>query len=309
MIESMYQVLRPSTSPWVPLRGCQYHVRQWGTPTPGATPLVLAHGWMDVAASYQFMVDALSEAFVQQRSIIAFDWRGYGLTESPATDSYWFPDYLADLDALLDTLYPGQTIDLVGHSMGGNVVMMYAGARPERIRRLVNIEGFGMPATRPTQAPGRMSQWLDELKATRQGDKDLKTYASADGVAARLMKTNPRLSQDKADWLAQHWAKPDANGQWRILGDAAHKVINPYLYHAEETLATYSRIGCPVLAVEATDDSLGLWWKGKYTLDEYHERLKSVPQVQISCIDNAGHMLQHDQPERLAQLLEDFLAV
>nr|WP_315170279.1 alpha/beta hydrolase [uncultured Limnohabitans sp.] len=304
----MYQVLRPSISSWVPLRGCQYHVRQWGTPEPGTTPLVLAHGWMDVAASYQFMIDALSEAFVQQRPIIAFDWRGYGLTEAPATDSYWFPDYLADLDALLDTLYPAQTIDLVGHSMGGNVVMMYAGARPERIRRLVNIEGFGMPATRPAQAPGRMAQWLDELKATRQGDKDLKTYTSADGVAARLMKTNPRLSQDKADWLAQHWAKPGADGQWRILGDAAHKVINPYLYHAEETLATYSRIGCPVLAVEATDDSLGLWWKGKYTLDEYHERLKSVPQVQIARIENAGHMLQHDQPEQLARMLEDFLS-
>jgi len=308
MIESMYQVLRPSISSWVPLRGCQYHVRQWGTPEPGTTPLVLAHGWMDVAASYQFMLDALSEAFVLQRPIIAFDWRGYGLTEAPATDSYWFPDYLADLDALLDTLYPAQTIDLVGHSMGGNVVMMYAGARPERIRRLVNIEGFGMPATRPAQAPGRMAQWLDELKATRQGDKDLKTYTSADGVAARLMKTNPRLSQDKADWLAQHWAKPGADGQWRILGDAAHKVINPYLYHAEETLATYSRIGCPVLAVEATDDSLGLWWKGKYTLDEYHERLKSVPQVQIARIENAGHMLQHDQPEQLARMLEDFLS-
>jgi pimeloyl-ACP methyl ester carboxylesterase len=309
MIESMYQVLRPSTSNWVPLRGCQYHVRQWGTPTPGATPLVLAHGWMDVAASWQFMVDALSEGFVQQRPIIAFDWRGYGLTQAPATDSYWFPDYLADLDALLDTLYPDQSIDLVGHSMGGNVVMMYAGARPERIRRLVNIEGFGMPATRPSQAPGRMEQWLDELKATRQGDKDLKTYANAGGVAARLMKTNPRLSQVKADWLAQHWAQAGADGQWRILGDAAHKVINPYLYHAEETLATYSRIGCPVLAVEATDDSLGLWWKGKYTLDEYHERLKSVPEVQIARIDNAGHMLQHDQPETLAQTLEQFLTI
>ena len=307
MIESMYQVLRPSISSWVPLRGCQYHVRQWGTPATGTTPLVLAHGWMDVAASYQFMVDALSEAFVQKRSIIAFDWRGYGLTESPATDSYWFPDYLADLDALLDTLYPGQTIDLVGHSMGGNVVMMYAGARPERIRRLVNLEGFGMPDTRPAQAPTRMAQWLDELKATRQGENDLKTYANADGVAARLMKTNQRLSQDKADWLAQHWAKPDAKGQWRILGDAAHKVINPYLYRVEETLATYARINCPVLAVEATDDSLGLWWKGKYTLDQYHERLKSVPHVQITRIDNAGHMLQHDQPEQLARLLENFL--
>nr|WP_315138804.1 alpha/beta hydrolase [uncultured Limnohabitans sp.] len=304
----MYQVQRESQSLWVPLRGCRYHVRQWGTPTPGATPLVLAHGWMDVAASWQFMVDAFSQAFAQQRPIIAMDWRGYGLTEAPPTDSYWFPDYLADLDALLDQLYPGQTIDLVGHSMGGNVVMMYAGTRPERIRRLVNLEGFGMPATRPAQAPGRMGQWLDELKALRDGASDLKPYANAAGVAARLMKTNRRLSADKANWLAQHWAKPSSDGQWRILGDAAHKVINPYLFHVEEALEIYRRITAPVLAVEAADDSLGQWWKGQYTLAEFHERLKSVPRLETAVIQDAGHMLHHDQPQTLAALLQKFLA-
>ena len=304
----MYQVQRESQSHWVPLRGCRYHVRQWGTPTPGATPLVLAHGWMDVAASWQFMVDAFSQAFAQQRPIIAMDWRGYGLTEAPPTDSYWFPDYLADLDALLDQLYPGQTIDLVGHSMGGNVVMMYAGTRPERIRRLVNLEGFGMPATRPAQAPGRMGQWLDELKALRDGASDLKPYANAAGVAARLMKTNRRLSADKANWLAQHWAKPGSDGQWRILGDAAHKVINPYLFHVEEALEIYRRITAPVLAVEAADDSLGQWWKGQYTLAEFHERLKSVPTLETAVIQDAGHMLHHDQPQTLAALLQKFLA-
>lgn len=308
MIESMYQVQRESQSLWVPLRGCRYHVRQWGTPTPGATPLVLAHGWMDVAASWQFMVDAFSQAFAQQRPIIAMDWRGYGLTEAPPTDSYWFPDYLADLDALLDALYPGQAIDLVGHSMGGNVVMMYAGTRPERIRRLVNLEGFGMPATRPAQAPGRMGQWLDELKALRDGASDLKPYANAAGVAARLMKTNRRLSADKANWLAQHWAKPGSDGQWRILGDAAHKVINPYLFHVEEALEIYRRITAPVLAVEAADDSLGQWWKGQYTLAEFHERLKSVPTLETAVIQDAGHMLHHDQPQTLAALLQKFLA-
>ena len=308
MIESMYQVQRESQSLWVPLRGCRYHVRQWGTPTPGATPLVLAHGWMDVAASWQFMVDAFSQAFAQQRPIIAMDWRGYGLTQAPPTDSYWFPDYLADLDALLDQLYPGQTIDLVGHSMGGNVVMMYAGTRPERIRRLVNLEGFGMPATRPAQAPGRMGQWLDELKALRDGASDLKPYANAAGVAARLMKTNRRLGADKANWLAQHWAKPGSDGQWRILGDAAHKVINPYLFHVEEALEIYRRITAPVLAVEAADDSLGQWWKGQYTLAEFHERLKSVPTLETAVIQDAGHMLHHDQPQTLAALLQKFLA-
>ena len=306
MIESMYQVLRPSQSLWVPLRGCRYHVRQWGTPTPGTTPLVLAHGWMDVAASWQFMVDAFSEAFVSQRPIIAMDWRGYGLTETPTTDSYWFPDYLADLDALLDTLYPGQSIDLVGHSMGGNVVMMYAGTRPERIRRLVNLEGFGMAATQTSQAPTRMAQWLDELKAQRAGSNDLKPYADAARVAARLMKTNRRLSQDKADWLALHGSSPGPDGQWRILGDSAHKVINPYRYQVDEALEMYRRISAPVLSVEAAGDSLGQWWKGRYTLAEYHERLRSVPQSEKAVIQDAGHMLQHDQPETLAHLIEKF---
>lgn len=303
----MYQVQRESHSIWVPLRGCRYHVRQWGTPQPGATPLVLAHGWMDVAASWQFMVDAFSEAFVQQRPIIAMDWRGYGLTESPTTDSYWFPDYLGDLEALIDALYPGQAIDLVGHSMGGNVVMMYAGARPTRIRRLVNLEGFGMAETRPAQAPGRLSQWLDEIKAHRLEEKALKPYADAQSVAARLMKTNRRLSQDKADWLARHWARPGPDGQWRILGDAAHKVVNPYLFQVQESVELYKRIAAPVLAVEAADDSLGQWWKGQYTLDDYHARLKFVPQVEIACIQDAGHMLHHDQPHTLAALIEKHL--
>jgi pimeloyl-ACP methyl ester carboxylesterase len=302
----MYQVRRESQSLWVPLRGCRYHVRQWGARAQGANPLVLAHGWMDVAASWQFMVDAFSEAFISQRPIVAMDWRGYGLTESAPTDSYWFPDYLADLDALLDALYPDQAIDLVGHSMGGNVVMMYAGARPKRIRRLVNLEGFGMPATQATQAPARMCQWLDELQAQRHGDHGLKPYADAASVAARLMKTNHRLQADKAHWLAQHWAQVGSDGQWRILGDAAHKVVNPYLFHLDEALAMYSHICAPVLAVQASDDSLGQWWKGRYTLAEFHARLKAVPQLEKATIDNAGHMLHHDQPQILAALIERF---
>ena len=303
----MYQVLRPSTSTFVSLRGCRYHLLQWGHADTSEPPLVLAHGWMDVGASWQFMVDALSDAFVQKRRIIAFDWRGYGLTESPPTDSYWFPDYLGDLDALLDILSPGRPIDLVGHSMGGNVVMMYAGVRPERIRKLINLEGFGMATTRPAQAPGRLGQWLDELRQHREGAMDLKPYADAAAVADRLVKTNPRLPRDKAEWLARHWARPDAQGQWRILGDAAHKIINPYLYRVEEAQEIFKRITAPVLAVEASDDSLGQWWKGKYTLEEYHQRLQAVANHRIERIEDAGHMLHHDQPQALAQMMAQFL--
>jgi pimeloyl-ACP methyl ester carboxylesterase len=303
----MYQVLREPTSTFVSLRGCRYHLLKWGQASASLPPLVLAHGWMDVAASWQFMVDAFGADFMQDRQIIALDWRGYGQTESPATDSYWFPDYLGDLDALLDIVSPGRAIDLVGHSMGGNVVMMYAGVRPDRIRRLVNLEGFGMAATRPAQAPGRLGQWLDELRQHREGAIDLKPYPDAAAVADRLVKTNPRLPRDKAEWLARHWARADEQGQWRILGDAAHKIVNPYLYRIDEVQEIFKRISAPVLAVEASDDSLGQWWKGKYTLQEYHQRLQAVPRHTIARIEDAGHMLHHDQPEALARRLETFL--
>lgn len=300
----MYQARRPSRSEFIPIRHLDYHVRVWGEPSPDRPPLVLVHGWMDVAASWQFMVDAMGE----DRPIIAPDWRGFGLTRGPATDNYWFPDYLADLDALLDHYAADQPIDLVGHSMGGNVVMVYAGVRPQRIRRLVNLEGFGMPATRPAQAPGRYAQWLDELKALRRGDMDLKAYDSLDGVARRLMKTNPRLTEDKARWLAGEWAQPDDQGQWRILGDPAHKVVNAQLYRLDEVQEVFARITAPLLSVTASDDSLGQWWKGRYTLEEYRQRLKVVPALREAHLDDAGHMLHHDQPQALARLIETFLA-
>src|SRR5450830_1484620 len=254
MMSEMYQVKRASHSEFVPIRNLSYHVRVWGEPGPDKIALVLLHGWMDVAASYQFVVDALSHAHY----VIAPDWRGYGQTTTSGADNFWFPDYLADLDFLLDHYAPQGQVNLVGHSMGGNVVMLYAGVRPERIRRLVNLEGFGMPATMPDEAPGRYAHWMDDLKKLHRGEMALKAYDTVDGVARRLMKTNPRLGADKANWLAQHWARQDAQGKWQILGDPAHKVSNAELYRLDEVLAIYARISMPVLAVEASDNSLDL---------------------------------------------------
>ena len=304
MIGRMYQVKRPSRSEFIPIRNLRYHVQIWGEPSPTKTPLVLVHGWMDVAASYQFVVDALSH----DHYVIAPDWRGYGQTDSGGVDNFWFPDYLADLDFLLDHYSPNQPVNLVGHSMGGNVVMLYSGVRPERIRRLVNLEGFGMPASTPDQAPVRYAKWMDELKKLHTGEMDLRPYDAASGVARRLMKTNPRLSADKADWLSRHWAHENDQGQWTILGEPGHKLSNANLFRVEEVLALYARLSMPVLAVEASDNSLDFWWKGKFTLDQYHERLKVVPQVEIARIDDAGHMMHHDQPEVLAALIERFIA-
>ncbi len=301
-----YVPTRFASSRQIPIRTLSYHVLSWGQPGP-AVPLVLLHGWMDIGASYQFVVDALSAGFADSRLIIAPDWRGFGRSRMPGPcDRHDFADYLADLDQLLDVVAGEQPVDLVGHSMGGNVAMMYAGARPGRIRTLVNLEGFGLPATRPEQAPARYAQWMDEIRKLGSGEITLKSYDSLHAVAQRLMKTNRRLPQDKALWLAERWAAPNAQGRWEIQGDAAHKVSSAQLYRLDETLALYRAITAPVLAVEASDDSMGQWWKGRYGLEQYHERLKQVHRCQVAVVQDAAHMLHHDQPAAVAALIEKF---
>ena len=304
MMKRMYPIQKASRCEFVPIRHLRYHVRQWGTPSPDTPPLVMVHGWMDVSASFQFVIDAMA----QDRWVIAPDWRGFGLTDTPHTDNYWFPDYLADLDFLLDHYVGDQPIHLVGHSMGGHIATLYSGVRPERIAKLVNLEGFGMAATRPSQAPGRYAKWMDELKTLARGELDLKPYPSLEGVAQRLMKTNPRLGSDKAHWLAQHWARANDQGEWRILGHAAHKITNAQLFKVDEVMAIYERISAPMLCVVASTDSLVQWWKDQYTLAEFKQRIASVPNLQHAVIDDAGHMLHHDQPDVLARLLEEFLS-
>lgn len=302
MTSPAYAVRRASRSRFVDVRGLRYHLLEWGDPalaTPERPTLVMAHGWMDVGASFQFVIDALAA----ERHIVALDWRGFGLTDRPQADSYWFADYLGDLDALLDRLDPGGPIDLLGHSMGGNVVTMYAGVRPERIRRLVNLEGFGLPASRPENAPATYAHWLDELKQPAR----LRTYDSLDQVAQRLRQTNPLLPADRAAWLAGHWSRQRADGQWEILGDPAHKRRNPVQYQVEEVLACWRRITAPVLWVEGDRTDQHKRWGDNYTPADFNARLAVLGQVEKHVLAPAGHMLHHDQPEALAARLEAFL--
>ena len=303
MTDSPYAVRRPSRSLFLDVRGLRQHVLQWGDAslaTPQRPPLFMVHGWMDVAASFQFVVDELPS----DRLVFALDWRGFGLSESPAADSYWFPDYLGDLDAVLDALAPGRAVDLLGHSMGGNVVMIYAGVRPERVRRLVNLEGFGLPESRPHHAPKRYRQWLDELRTPMQ----LRPYDSLDAVAERLVKNNPRLPPERAAWLAAHWAERRDDGQWHILGDPAHKRVNPQLYRKDEVLECWKRITAPVLWVEGDLTDVAKWWGDRYSRAQFDERLAVVPAVERVMLKDCGHMLHLDQPQALAQAIERFLA-
>jgi pimeloyl-ACP methyl ester carboxylesterase len=188
--------MNTSKSEFISVRGIRLHARRWGN--PDAPMLFMLHGWMDVAASFQFVVDALGGDW----QVIAPDMRGFGLSDWPVAErgggNYWIQDYVADLDALLDHYAPTGEVNLVGHSMGANIVCLYAGVRPERVRRVVDLEGFGLAPSHSAQAPKRLRNWLDELRDPPQ----LKRYATLDDVAGphSVACAVPRAALVQAGW-------------------------------------------------------------------------------------------------------------
>ena len=149
--------MKDSRSDFLDIRGLKYHCRIWGR--DGAPKIFMLHGFQDVSASWQFTVDALAGDW----QVIAPDWRGYGLTGWTGQDTYWFPDFVADLDALVDHFDRGMPVNLVAHSMGGNVASIYAGAVPHKVRKFVNVEGFGGAPARADDAPRRYAKWLNQI--------------------------------------------------------------------------------------------------------------------------------------------------
>jgi len=302
----MYSPKRVAQTLTLNFRGQQYKVLTWGQYQSDQVPMVLLHGWMDVAASFQFMVDELTAPTF----VIAPDWRGFGDTLGPPVDHYVFADYLGDLDFLLDhfeNTLGCKTFNVIGHSMGGNVAMMYAGVQSERVNKLINLEGFGMPATHPAMARGRYRKWLEEIKALGSQHMALKPYASLDDVAQRLMKNNPRLKKDFAQWLATQWASPGKSGQWELKAQAAHKVVSAHLHQVQEMHEIFKNITAPTLCLHSSDLQLERWWKGLYTFEQYQERIKAIPQLSQIQLRDCAHMLHHDQPQALAQVIETFL--
>ena len=286
--------MHSSQSQFLNIRGLRYHVRTWGD--PAAPKLFMLHGWMDVSASFQFLVDALTRDWY----VIAPDWRGYGLSEWPQ-DGYWFADYVGDLEALVTALAPDAPVDLVGHSLGGNVASVYAGLRPHRVRKLISLEGFGIPSGVAADAPSKLRKWLDAI-ADPPG---WRSYGSLAEAADRLQKTNPRLRRDRAEFLAKHWAEMRPDGKVSLRADPKHKLPFPTVSHGEEWLHIWREVTARVLWVVAADSHIRAW--ATRNDEDWHRRMGAFRDLRLETIQDASHMVHHDQPDRVASLIEDFL--
>lgn len=290
-----YPLLRQPRHETVRVRGLDLHLTRWGPEPSGSDPAVfLLHGYQDTGDTFQFMVDA----FDRDWPLVAVDWRGFGRS-AWAQQGYWFPDYLADLDALLDGLSPGVAARLVGHSMGGNVAVLYAGLRPKRVRCVATLEGFGLPRTTAALAPAQMRKWLDQVRST----PPLKEYQSVDQLASIIRLRYPRFSEAQAAFVAAAWST-QTDGQVRLLGDSRHRWVNPILYKREDAEACWRDVTAPLLMLLGEESE----YVARLGADGHEDALKkNIPQMQIARIAGAGHMLHIEKPDLVAPLIETFL--
>jgi pimeloyl-ACP methyl ester carboxylesterase len=281
----LYDAVRPGRVVQVAVRGCNYAVNEWGD--RNSPLLVYLHGWGDTGSTFQFVVDAFREDWF----VVAPDWRGFGRTGGGAL-AYWFPDYLADLDHLLGHYSPDAPVNLVGHSMGGNIAGLYAGILPERVASFINLEGFGLEDTDPNEAPARYRSWIE------RGRKRLvaSQRESFETLARQIRDNAPGMSVAQADFVAREWATEEASGGIRLRADPAHKLPNPVLYRRAEAEACWQKTTAPVVLVAGRNSPYGA-----------HAALPFANR-QTRWIEDAGHMLHFEQPSELAHVIEEFLA-
>ncbi len=290
----MYQPVRAPRHERLAVRGLDTRLTWWGEPSE--SPVVLLHGFMDCGPTWQFLVDCLPDSW----TCVAPDWRGFGGTQW-AAQGYWFPDYLADLEALLQTLVPHRRARVIAHSMGANIASMYAGVRPERLEWIANLDGIGLPRVPPAEAPGRYERWLNELIEPPRGTR----YESVAHLAESLLKRNERLTRARAEFIAEAWSRdaPEESGAVSLRFDPRHRIVNPVLYRREEAEACWARMTIPMLLLKAGRSE----FLSRLGDDGSIERAQAqFPTLRIVTLPEAGHSMHHEEPQTVARHIVEF---
>lgn len=280
------------------IHGLRQRVYTWGSPK--RPKLFLLHGWLDTGAGFEFLVEHLQNRFF----CIAPDMRGYGRSEHSRNPlGYFFYEYVADAHALFAKLSPRQPVRLLGHSLGGMVASVYAGAFPERVASLINVEGYLIPPRSPKVAPERARHWIQAI-----GRKRFRFFPSLAALAERLQKSNPHLDRGRALFLARHLSKRTSRG-YTMAADSKHKMIEPYWVPMEVHHAFWQSIRARCLLVSAEKTEMAQRFDGANFWTEVRKREAQFPAgTRTAQIPDCGHMVHHHRPEALAKLVLDFLA-
>jgi pimeloyl-ACP methyl ester carboxylesterase len=273
------------------VRGLGYNLLRWGEGTPR---IFVLHGWLDVAATFA----PLAASWSRLAPVAAPDWRGFGDSDY-APGGYWFADYLADLESILDQLTADAPVVLIGHSMGAQVASLYAGLRPDRVSHLVCLDGLFLPDMPPSIAPKRMRRWLDELKTSPKDHR----YDSFEALAERVRVQHPRLDAERALDIAHCWGRRQPDGRIGLCADPAHRRILPTLFRVSESMAVWREIKAPTLFVDGGASPFAK----AIGPEEIASRRACFVRHEVLTLPDAGHMLHFDAPEQTAEVVSDWL--
>jgi pimeloyl-ACP methyl ester carboxylesterase len=288
-----HELILGPTSHYFYSQRLKLHYVDWGSVERPL--LLLIHGGRDHARNWDWVAHELRHDF----HIIAPDLRGHGDSQWSIGGSYAMVDYVLDVSQLLDALgvFP---VTIMGHSLGGSIALQYAGVHPERVRKVVAIEGLGPPPSmiRDTPAQQRMREWITEMQALAR--RHPRRYDSLATAIARMRDANPHLSPAQAEHLTIHGSYRDEDGTYLWKFDNYVRAASPYLFNMKDARALWSQITCPVLLVRGTES-----WASDPEKDGRASAFRSYEAVNI---DQAGHWVHHDQLEEFLKVVRPFLA-
>jgi pimeloyl-ACP methyl ester carboxylesterase len=274
-------------------QGLRLHYTDWGN--EAAPPLIMVHGGLDHSRSWDQLALSLRTNF----HVIAPDLRGHGDSDWASGSSYSLADHVYDLTCMMTSLGLDQAA-IVGHSMGGMVSLVYAGAFPEKVSRLAVLDGVtNFPARKIKPIETRIAEWVTVLDKTAR--RKIHRYASVADAAERMRARNARLTPEQAMHLATHALKQDADGSFIWKFDPYLRAPAPYRLSLEDHIALWSGIACPTLLIAGRESFL--------PDPEKAGVLGHFRQAELARIEGAGHWLQHDKAAEVLELLKGFLEV
>jgi pimeloyl-ACP methyl ester carboxylesterase len=271
------------------VRGRAIAARCWHD--PALPPLLALHGWQDNAATFDRLAPLLPEFHV-----VAIDFAGHGLSAwRPDGVRYHMLDHVDDVLAVADQLGL-ERFSLLGHSMGAAISLLFASALPERVARLLLIDGIGPWAAAPEEAPEVLREALLEWRGfTPREERVFATFEEA--VAARQRGFTP-LSAEASRLLCTRGVKAVPGGYaWTLDRRVRHH--GSLRMSEEQARAFLAQVAAPVLLVRALPG-----WPGAEEM--FSGRWPLLRDGELCGLPGSHHLHLEEQVAEVAQAIRNF---